>query len=358
MSIHDKKNNSTKNIINQNQINDKISSIIDMIVDDERYEEGKNEIRELFKQNISNEKIIKQCLTIINNIIDIKGNSKHKILSIIPEICQINPNQFYNQVDLILSIFQRCFEEDNSQFYSQISQYFGDITKILLNELNSQKNTYTNSEKDQNKNNLLIYSKFMNFCLSNIKSDNTGWQICGTLCLTSFIENCSFNYINDENFKCIFDIICSQINNPNFPGKLEILNCFISLVFCSEEKYIPYSIETLNIIIQFIEDEEWLIRKFSLNIIYTMLYYCKKELLEKKEFIIEKLKVLEKETNYEVKETVEQIYRMLKEDESMDKSYNNRILFLSESGNDSNNSKFSSTQLSKNIFNCSMSNKE
>jgi hypothetical protein len=359
MSIHDKKNNSTKNIINQDQINDKISSIIDMIVNDERYEEGKNEIRELFKQNISNEKIIKQCLTIINNIIDIKGNSKHKILSIIPEICQINPNQFYNHVDLILSIFQRCLEEDNSQFYSQISQYFGDITKILLNELNSQNyNTYTNSENDQNKENLLlIYSKFMNFCLSNIKSENTGWQICGTLCLTSFIENCSFNYINDENFKCIFDIICSQINNPNFPGKLEILNCFISLVFCSEEKYIPYSIATLNIIIQFIEDEEWLIRKFSLNIIYTMLYYCKKELLEKKDFIIDKLKVLEKETNYEVKETVEQIYRMLKEDESMDKSYNNRILFLSESGNDSNNSKFSSTQLSKN-FNCSMSNKE
>ena len=365
MSSHDKKSANLTNTNNTNLINSEISSIIDLIIEDETYEEGKNKIRDLFKFYISNEKVINICLTIINNIIILKGNSKHKILSVIPEICEINPKLFFTHVDIILSIFQSCLTDDNSPYYSQISQYFGDTVKVLLNELNSENySTYLiDSENHQNmknnlnnqKNLLLVYTKFKLFCLTNIKSSNTGCQICGTLCLTSFIENCSFNYTNNENLKCIFDNLCMQINNPNFPGKLEILNCFISLVFSSEEKYIPYSIMTLNIIMQFINDQEWLIRKFALNIIYTMLYYCKKEIFEKKDFIIQNLKSLANETNIEVKEIAEQIFRMIAEDEP---SYNNRIPFLSDSFMGSTNSKFSSGEQSKNNYISNLSNKK
>ena len=363
MSSHENRIQNSNNQINKNLINQQLSSIICNIIEDETYQEGKNQLIELFRFYISNDKVINLCLTIINNIIILKGNSKHKILSTIPEICQISPKSFFTHVDIILSIFQSCLTDDNSPYYSQISQYFGDTVKVLLTELNSENyNTYiiTNSDNHQNmKNNLrgqkdlfLVYTKFKLFCLSNIKSNNTGCQICGTLCLTSFIENCSFNYSNNENLKCIFDNLCEQINNQNFPGKLEILNCFISLVFCSEEKFIPYSIMTLNIIIKFINDQEWLIRKFALNIIYTMLYYCKKEILEKKEFINEKLNSLKYESNIEVKEIIDQINKMINEEESTNMSYNNKIAFLSDSLIDSNNSKFSSGEQSKkNIIN-------
>ena len=368
MSLKGKKTqNIDYNLINQNLINNELTSIIDIIIKDDIYEEGKNKILELFKSYISNEKVINICLTIISNIIILKGNSKYKILSSIPEICQINPKSFFPHVDIILSIFQSCLTEDNSPFYSQISQYFGDTIKVLLNELNSENyNTYLiDSENHQNMKNelnnqkdlFLVYTKVKLFCLSNIKSNNTGCQICGTLCLTSFIENCSFNYTNNENLKCIFDNLYMQINNPNFPGKLEILNCFISLVFSSEEKYIPYSIMTLNLIIRFIKDPEWLIRKFALNIIYTMLYYCKKELIEKKDFIIENLRLLRNETNIEIKEIADQIYKGINEDDSL---YNNKLACLSDSLFESNNSKFSSGDQSKSEYmnNFSMNNKQ
>ena len=367
---YQEKENKAKNVsFNANHINNELSSIIDIIIEDDTYQEGKIKIQDLFKLYISEEKIIKFCLTIINNIIILKGNSKHKILSIIPEISIINPKSFYPHVDLILSIFQSSLTDDNSPYYSQISQYFGDTVKILLNELNSENyKTYIIYNNNPNmKNNLnkqknlfLIYTKFKLFCLSNIKSNQFGCQICGTLCLTTFIENCSFNYLNNENLKCIFDNLCKQINNPNFPGKLEILNCFISLVFCSEEKYVPYSIMTLNIIVKFINNQEWLIRKFSLNILYTMLYYCKKELLEKKDFILENLKLLNNEENIEVKEILEQIFKMIKEEELTNMNKNNKINYLSDSLIDSNYSKFSSGEQSKkyNINNYSMSNKE
>ena len=368
MSYHEKEKN-LNNRNNKNTLNDKMSSILDLVIEDDTYQEGKNKIIDLFKKYITNgnEKIIKICLTIISNMIILKGNFKHKILSIIPEISQIEPKSFFEHIDIILSIFQSCLTDDNSPYYSQISQYFGDTVKVLLKELNSENyNTYIIKDSQQNvKNNqkslLLAYTKFKLFCLSNIKSTNTGCQICGTLCLTSFIENCSFNYINNENLKCIFDNLCMQINNPNFPGKLEILNCFISLVFCSEEKFVPYSIMTLNIIIKFINDQEWLIRKFALNIIYTMLYYCKKEILEKKEYILENLKLLGNEENIEIKEISEQIYKMITEEDSTNMSYNNKINYFSDSLMDSNNSKFSSGEQSKNFYNnnnYSMSNKE
>ena len=368
MSVREKNENLNTNKTNKKPLNDKIESMIDMIINDEKYEEGKKQIIELFKNNISNEKIINTCLTKIHNLIILKGESKHKILSIIPGICQINPSAFFSHAEIILSLFQSCMEEDNSPYYSDVSQYFGDTTKILLNELNAQKyNTYnikTEHNQNQNankskkqKNASFAYTKFKNFCLSNIKSNNTEWQICGTLCLTSFIENCSLNYLNNENLKCIFDNLCQQINNPEYQGKLEILNCLISLIFCSEDKYIPYSIMTLNVIMKFIKDEEWLIRKFALNIIYTMLCYCKKEILENKEFLLNNLKSLENETNLEVKELVDQIYKTLNEDESLPNNYNNRIIYCPQNILDSNNSKSSSSEQNNNIF-INVNNKE
>jgi len=306
MIENDEDNNS------KNSIQIKLKSIFDKIVFDKTYEEGKNKLIEYFKIHISNKKIVNNSLKEINRII-LKGNSSNKILSIIPLICELNPNSFINNIDIILSIFQNCIKkEENSSLYSQISQYFGDTCKILLNDLD----LVANNENEENTNNNLLlksYNKFKIFCISNMDSDNINCQICGALFLTSFIENCSFNYTNKENLEFIFDNLCSKLKKDDFPAKLEILNCFISLIFCSEEKYLPYAKDTLNIIIKFINSKEWLIKKFSLNIIYTMLCYYKDEIMEKKEIIIEKFRILKNEKNKEITDMIEQIYLLLNE---------------------------------------------
>ena len=328
----------------------KLRTIIDKISFDKTYEEGKNAILEYFKLNIFNEKVINTSMKNINNIIILKGVSQYKILSVIPLICQMNPASFISHVDIIISIFQNCLNrEDNSPFFSQISQYFGDTVQILLNKLNCSENKY-----NQNNNIFLAYTKFKYFCLSNMKSDNINCQICGTLCLTAFIENCSFNYLKEENLKFIFDILCELINKDKFPAKLEILNCFISLIFCSEEKYSPYAKETLYIILKFVNNKEWLIRKFALNIIYTMLFYFKKEIMEKKEYIIEYFKLLKKENNSEVKDMIDQIYIILYEDKNNNFNIMNKNVYSSDSlFKDSKNSKSQNESKNKNEFFCS-----
>ena len=305
-----------ENIGSKNSIQIKLKSIFDKIVFDKTYEEGKNKLIEYFKIHISNKKIATNSLKEINRIVILKGNSSNKILSIIPLICELNPNSFINNIDIILSIFQNFIKkEENSSLYSQISQYFGDTCKILLNDLDLITNNENEENNNYTNNNLLLksYNKFKLFCISNMDSDNINCQICGTLCLTSFIENCSFNYTNKENLEFIFDNLCSKLKKEDFPAKLEILNCFISLIFCSEEKYLPYAKDTLNIIIKFINSKEWLIKKFSLNIIYTMLFYYKDAIMEKKEIIIEKFRILKNEKNKEITDMIEQIYLLLNE---------------------------------------------
>ena len=288
----------------------KLKTIIDKIVFDNNYEEGKDELIKYFTHYSLNEKIISIFFNIMNNIINHKNNSQYKTLSIIPFICQIKPKLFLNYVDIIISLFQNSINKEcNSPYISQISQYFGDTIKIIFNELNSG-----NYNTIMDKNLLLKYHQIKNFCIFNIQSDKIYCQISGTLFLTSFIENCSFNYINKENLKNIFEILCERINNNKFIAKLEILNCFISLIYCSEENYFPYAKDTLNIVIKFINSKEWLIKKFVLNIIYLLLLYFKKELLEKRNIISDNLKNLKNEKNIEIKDMIEQIYILLNEE--------------------------------------------
>ena len=301
-----------------NAISLKLKSIIDKVILEKTYEEGKNKLLEYFKYIISDENIIKLSLKTINNIIILKINSKIRILSVLPLICQINPVVFLNHINIILSIFQTCINKDkNSLFYSQIYKYFGDISQILLSDLEN----INYKEKDYNKNLLLAYDKFKIFCISNINTNDINSQICGILCLTSFIENCSYNYTNKKNLKYIFENLSEKIKKEEFPAKLELLNCFLSLIFCSEEKYLPYAKETLNLVIKFINKKEWLIKKFSLNIIYTMLFYYKEEIMEKKEYIIECFKKLKNENNSEIKEMIEKIYDNLNDEDDINDKY-------------------------------------
>ena len=140
-----------------------LNSILDKISCDNTYEEGKNKLIEYFNNNITNEKIRNEFLKEINNVIILKGNSEQKIISIIPEICKLNKNLFLDNLNIIFSIFQNCFNRDeNSQFFSLISQSYGDMAQILLNELNVYGENSNIEKKKKDENLLLTYNKLKN----------------------------------------------------------------------------------------------------------------------------------------------------------------------------------------------------
>ena len=274
------------------------------------------EIKEIFKYYIQDTSFIN---SLFNKIIKFIQSSsldfyqKQNILSLLTHIIEISPNKFLQHTDVILSMYQFFFTESYSNLFPIISQHFGDLIKLELSSLN---NTNLHQQKIINDSFLLVYNKYKSFCVNNIQSNSIYCQICGTLCLTSFIENCSFIYESNDSLKDIIDILSICLDNPKQIGKLEILNCFTSLIFCSETQYIPFAKYTAKKIIDLCIHPEWIIRKFALNIICTLMYYCKEEIYPLKNIIMKKLNYLKNEKSQEIKELYEQINNFLKEEDN------------------------------------------
>ena len=273
--------------------------------DNEKYKKEIDNLKNLFKSNLNNTGLINCILYSIKRYIHSSSldlYQKQNILCLITNIVEISPSHFYDNTDAILSLYQYFFTDAYSQLFSLISENFGSLIKIelsLLNNFQPQKINYNSL--------LLVYNKYKSFCINNINSNSTPCQICGTLCLTSFIENCSFTYNTNEKLKKLFDILMKQLDSPKEVGILEVLNCLTSLIFCCEMQYMPFAKLTVRKILNICSNPEWIIRKFALNIICTLMYYFQDEIYPLKDIIIPKLKFLKNEKSSEIKELYEQI---------------------------------------------------
>ena len=319
MSIPDNKIKETKKLQIQNNNNDKnseevILKKINYLLencnfnednDNDKYKKEIHNLKKLFKSNLNNIGFINSVLYSIKRHIHSSSldlYQKQNILCLITNIVELSPSQFYNNTDAILSLYQYFFTEEYSQLFSLISENFGGLIKIelsLLNNFQPQKINYNSV--------LLVYNKYKSFCINNINSNSTPFRICGTLCLTSFIENCSFIYNTNEKLKKLFDILMKQLDIYKEVGILEVLNCLTSLIFCCEIQYMPFAKLTVRKILNICSNPEWIVRKFALNIICTLMYYFQDQIYPLKDIILPKLKFLKNEKSSEIKELYEQI---------------------------------------------------
>ena len=293
------KNNSLDNKSlkkSDDEIIDKIKIIIQNCNFDENNDKYKTEIddiKHVFKPYLKDNSFVFSFFIILKNYIyssSLNIIQKRNILKLIIALIEIEPNKFHNYTDIILDIFQIFFNEEFSQIFPIISQNFGDLIKLELSSLNYLNNITCINQPINNDLLLLVYNKYKSFCINNIKSNYICCRVCGTFCLTTFIENCSFIYDTNDKIKELFDILINQLDNPKETGKLAILNCLTSLIICSEMQFIPFAKLTVKKIIDFCTNQEWIIRKFALNIICTLMYYCQEEILSSKDIIIPKLK--------------------------------------------------------------------
>ena len=130
------------------------------------------------------------------------------------------------------------------------------------------------------------------------------------------------------------------IDKKNFNSKYELLNCLISLILGAENLFTPYAHNTLYKVLDFLADTDWLKRKLALNVIYTLIFYCKDEILPLKEHIISFLRALKTDKVKEVREVCLLILKIFSENEPKNK----------ENTKDKNKSNFSSINNSKKKF--------
>ena len=158
----------------------------------------------------------------------------------------------------------------------------------------------------------------------------------------------------EQNLENLYNIISEYLDDRWFESKLDLLNCTISLIFTAEKNFKPYANSCLFKVLDYLTDEEWMKRKLAINIVYTLLFYCKEEILPEKDNIIDFLSVLKDDPVNEVKEVCLQTLNFIKEiapEEESDDEFkiNNDNDNDDNDNNNDNNDNLPKTKNAKNV---------
>ena len=228
----------------------------------------------------------------------------------------ISKNIYYIYLSPVLNVLQTFINEQNSILYPSISNVFADIIQYTMPTDISASTRQLNQEEKK------AYDILQGFCIYNMKYDNKSNRIVGSLCLTKLVENCPI-VLQPQYTKFIWDNINNFIDKKNFNAKTELLNCLISLILGAENLFCPYANVTLYKVLDFLTDNDWLKRKLALNVIYTLIFYCKDEILPLKDHIINFLKVLKTDKVVEVREVCLLILQIFSQNESSQERISN-----------------------------------
>lgn len=267
--------------------------------------------KEIVKSNIGNETTIIYLLSLVaENLNQTKTPQKKDALQLISHFTlSLSEEEAFPFISRLLTLIQTNISDSNSSLFTLISEVFAEVvSNCLKSEISDQV-----LNEEHRKRNRKVYEMFQGFCIYNMKQDARANQICGSLCLTALIETCPL-VLQPSYMKYIWDNMVNLIDKNNFHAKLELLNGLISLIFASETLFKPFANVTLYKILDFLTDGDWLKRKLSLNVVYTLVYYCQEEILPLKSHIIEFLKVLKSDKVKEVREVCLQTLKFFNED--------------------------------------------
>ena len=311
----------SKNNPSFTEIKASLNKVYDRIRIQSTQEKGYELFKKIISKNISNKTLL---FSVINNIQEklskLFPKEKPPYLNLLslfffnqstPESLKL----YYQYLSPILSILQSLIIDKNIEILTEISQVFAEIVQYLMpNDISASNKELDQEEKES-------YESLQSFCILNIKIDQNINRVLGSLCLTKLVENCPF-VLKYNYMKYILDNIIENISKDNFNAKSELLNCLISLILGAESLFCPYANMTLYKILDFLTDKDWQKRKLALNVIYTMIFYCKDEILPLKEHIINFLNVLKNDNIKEVREVSILILQIF--DDNNNKSIKNK----------------------------------
>ena len=278
----------------------------------EKNNKEKSVIIDSLKQHITsifnNKEELDNFFKTLNSVIfseDLKLKHK-KAFTLYALTYSFNPKLFQNFIHFFLDSLQLCITEQNKDEFTFLSETFSEVITKFYSEQNDKKNfLLTKNEKEA------LFNKILAFCENNIRTNNKLEQSFGCLILTEFIEKCPLINTEKNILKILFQKISEYIDDRWFKCKLDLLNCTISLIFATQEKFKPYANICLFRVMDYLTDPDWMMRKLTINIVYTLVYYCRDEIMEVKENIIEFLNVLKMDENEEIRQVCKNILNLI-----------------------------------------------
>ena len=263
-----------------------------------------------------------------------------------------NKNLYYIYLSPVLNILQTLINDQNSELFPSISNIYAEIVQNILPTDISASTRKLNMEEKK------AYEIVQGFCIYNMKCDEKSNKVVGSLCLTKLVENCPI-VLQSQYTKFIWDNINNFIDKKSFNAKYELLNCLISLILGTENLFCPYANVTLYKVLDFLTDNDWLKRKLALNVIYTLIFYCKEEIMPLRDHIINFLRVLKTDKVKEVREVCLLILQIFSENEpKKEKQPENYSVFSDQKSNkvvkktnsNKNKEKVKNNNVNKNSF--------
>ena len=219
---------------------------------------------------------------------------------------------YFQYLSSVLSIIQSLTKDSNNSIFSSIANTYAEIVQnIMPTDI-----IYASEELDMEEKK--GYEMLQGFCIYNMKQEEKANRLIGSLCLTKLVENCPI-VLQEQYIKFIWDNIITFIETKNYTAKYELLNCLISLILGAEGLFSPFANATLYKVLDFLTEDDWNKRKLALNVIYTLIFYCKDEIMPLKDHIINFLRVLKTDKIKEVREVCLLILQIFNENEPVKK---------------------------------------
>ena len=282
--------------------------------------------------------------TILNGIIfpsndsDSQNSYNKQPFILYPIIYSFDQKLSFDYIDYFLSALQKSVSEDNKSDFSFLTSVFSNFIKEFYNKSSNDDNNLI----DNNNTNLIddnqkqtLFENLFNFCNNFIKTNKRTLQSFGCLLLVELIENCPL-VKEEKNLGNIFKQFSEYLDDRWFECKYDLLNCTISLIFTAEQRFKPYVNVCLFRILDNLTDSDYMKKKLSINILYTLAFYCKEEILVAKDNIIDFLNVLKKDEKAEIREVCLQTLKIIEEADK-NKSINNNSNVNNNTNNPNSN---------------------
>ena len=306
----------------------------------------KQHLSSIFNNQLEMQNFYKTLNLVIFNQSTKKIKNKHGF-KLYPVIFSFNPNSSFYHIDYFLSSLNQTILEEYRSDFSYFSIIFSEVVvSFFADEKTNTDIINKNFLLEKNKK-YKLYEKLLNYCNEKIKTNEKTPQTFGCLLLTELIEKCPI--VKEEKYlDSLFKILSDYLEDRWFECKLDLLNCTISLIFTSEERFKPYANICLFRVLDYLTDEEWMKRKLAINIVYTLIFYCKEEIMSVKDNIIEFLNTLKEDPVEEVKDVCLQTLKFIEENEQAKESDQSQVDVDNSNQNKNGNNK--SKKITPNIY--------
>jgi hypothetical protein len=312
-------------------IKNKIENIINNIkssINELNFKNMQNEINHhilleyynLITNNISDQNTIIYFLHIISREINksVSLIEKQLLLSLLPEF--FIPF-FTTNIKLTYPYLSRILTCIQSNIVSDIPPaYFGTIFKkiifYLFNDIDGQNKEPINKD---------IFEKCQGFCFYNMKIKGINNQSVGIICLNILLNEINYSFLNENNFVIyIWGKLSIYMNSSSFFPKNNLLKYLYDFITKFKDAFKPFVNIAIYKILEFIDNNDTVIRKTSLNILGLLISFYPNEIEPIKNSILQLLLILHNDSDGNIRSKSIYIYNKLK-----------RLYFVSHSINPS-----------------------